>query len=253
MPGNRDGNGWVRVLELLEGLPRSALEEMSRAGAEALTCQRVLAKTGDSVLSEVLADADAVESFRHYPSGDVFDREFHSQYYYHQHPVAACQADEVGHFHTFLRPLGMPEGVRPAPLPDLLPPDDPDDALSHLVAISVDGQGQPVRLFTTNRWVTGETWYAAEDVIAMLDCFAVELARPSWPLNRWITAMLRLCKPLVADLLRQRDVVIAERAAAVPDVNVFEDPDLEVASETKIHVPRLVAAVDAALSAGGRG
>ena len=245
-----DGEGWAHIAGLLRGLPPPELEEMSRAGAEVLGCQRVLAKTGDSVRTEVLAGAEAVGDFRHYPPGDVFDAEHHSQFYYHEHPPTARQAGEAGHFHTFLRPLGMPDGISPAPVPDLVPSDDPDAALCHLVAVSIDGRGEPVRLFTTNRWVTGETWYAAADVTAMLDRFEIDLARPSWPLNRWITAMLRLCRPLIGDLLARRDRVIAERQAAAPDLNAFEEPALEVLSATKINVPRFVAAVERALKAG---
>ena len=33
----------------------------------------------------------------------------------------------------------------------------------------MDGWGEPIGLFATNRWVTGETWYPAGAVIRMLD------------------------------------------------------------------------------------
>jgi len=39
--------------------------------------------------------------------------------------------------------------------------------------------GRPIRLFTTNRWVTGDVWYPASAVIAMLERFEVEVVRPS--------------------------------------------------------------------------
>ena len=57
-----------------------------------------------------------------------------------------------------MRPQGMPEGVKPAPIPEYEAPEDPDDNLSHLAAISMDSAGLPIRLFATNRWVTGEVW-----------------------------------------------------------------------------------------------
>ena len=56
-------------------------------------------------------------------------------------------------------------------------------------------------LFTTNRWVTGETWYPAGDVAAMLDRFALGDGRPSPLLNRWVTAMLGLYRPQIAELV----------------------------------------------------
>src|SRR3546814_19755031 len=54
---------------------------------------------------------------------------------------------EHGHCHTFVRPKGMPPGVRPAPLPGFAAPADPNDALSHLVAIAMTPGGLPFRLF----------------------------------------------------------------------------------------------------------
>ena len=52
-----------------------------------------------------------------------------------------------------------------------------DDALTHVVAISMDSKGRPLRLFTTNRWVTGETWYRADDVCKVIGRFVIDHAR----------------------------------------------------------------------------
>jgi len=65
----------------------------------------------------------------------------------------------------------------------------PTNELSHLVAIAVDGTGEPLRLFATNRWVHGARpgmrpptsppcWTASSSTSP----------HPSWPLNRWLTA-----------------------------------------------------------------
>jgi hypothetical protein len=51
------------------------------------------------------------------------------------------RSHEHGHFHTFLRPLGMPKGVRPAMVDDFKMLDDENDALCHLIAISMDKFG----------------------------------------------------------------------------------------------------------------
>jgi hypothetical protein len=206
----------------------------------------VLAKTGDTVVGELLRERDGFFEWQHYPPGDVYDPEFQAQYYYHAHPAEERVEGEHGHFHTFLRPLGMPPGCAPLPVPDLAPPKDPNDALSHLIGISMDRHGRPIRLFTTNRWVTGETWYEAEQVIAMLDHFAIDHARPSWATNRWITAMVRLFKPQIADLLRRRDAAIEEQRRRDPEANVFEGRDLEVTSERPIAVPAQIDAVEQA-------
>lgn len=230
-------------------LSRAELAAMCDAGAEILACQRVLAKTGDNVVSEVLRGQGTFFEWNHYPLGDVYDSDTHSQYYYHSHPESERAPGEHGHFHTFLRPLGMPPGIRPVPVADFIRPANPNDAVSHLVGISMDRAGQPIRLFTTNRWVTGETLYAAEDVVRMLDRFAIDHARPSWPVNRWITAMIRLFRPEIAELLRRRDEILAERQAAWPRRNVLDDHGLAVTSEMEISVSDRIAAVERELRA----
>jgi len=230
----------------LAALPRPLLEAMAAAGDEVVECVRVLAKTGDNIVGELLKTEETFFEWDHYPKGDVYDPETHAQYYYHAHP-ADSRTGEHGHFHTFLRPGGMPPGVKPAPLPDFAPPADANDALSHLVAVSMDKYGLPTKLFTTNRWVTGETWYRAADVVAMLDRFEIDLAQPSWPVNRWLTAMVRLFRPQIATLLEQRDAAVAAWQAGHPKANAFEDRALEVTSTLAISVDDQIRAVRAAL------
>jgi hypothetical protein len=102
------------------------------------------------------------------------------------------------------------------------------DEVVHLVAIAIDWRGEPVRLFTTNRWVTGETWYCADDVIRMLDRFQVSGDMPSVVLNRWVGAMVRLFQPEIAVLLRNRDKTVTEWRWRRRN-NIFEDPRLGLA------------------------
>jgi hypothetical protein len=231
----------------LDTLSPDLLPLIGEAAHEVSQCMRVLTKTGDSLVGEVLRGSDQFYEWRHYPLDDVYDPEFHAQYYYHAHPANVRESREHGHFHTFLRPLGMPEGIHPLPLPDLKPDPDGNSALSHLIGIAMDPTGMPIRLFTTNRWVTGETWYAADDVIRMLDQFIVDHARPSWPLNRWITAMIQMYRPHIEELLRQRDVTVTARQQQAPSVNVFEDRSLEVTSALVIDLRSDILAVEGAV------
>jgi hypothetical protein len=252
------------------GLTRGELERMAAAACEIRECERVLAKTGDTILSEIVCDG-AAEAWRHYPEGDVYDPESHAQYYYHSHPRAASGSgpahDEHGHFHTFLRPRGMSEGTAPLILPELAiagapaAPADPllapvaqpnqggnNDKLSHLVGIAMNARGTPVRLFTTNRWVTGETWYAAADVGAMLERFTIDLARPSWPVNRWLSALFRLFRSDMRALISARDAAIMSwRRRHRGKVHVFEDRRLEIASAAPIDLEARIGWVEDAL------
>ena len=159
----------------------------------------------------ILQNHDDFYEWDHYPDGDVYDHETHSQYYYHAHPPeerSKKYGHEHGHFHTFLRPKGFPTGIKPVPLADLEKPESPNDALCHLIGISMNQAGFPILFFTTNRWVTGETWYKAEHVIKMLDHFVMDLAYPSWPVNIWITSMIQLFRPQIEDLIRERESIV---------------------------------------------
>jgi hypothetical protein len=89
---------------------------------------------------------------------NVYGPETHARHYFHAHAADDREQADYGHFHTFLRPKGMPAGIRPVPVPGVVPPAGDNDALSYLVAMSMTRKGMPERLFTTSRWVTGETW-----------------------------------------------------------------------------------------------
>lgn len=234
----------------IERLSKKRLERMKKAGTRILECYRVLQKTQDNAVGEVLRSQGEFFEWNHYPKDDVYDHETHAQYYYHAHPPeerSRKYGEEHGHFHTFLRPKGFPAGIKPVLLPDLKAPEGPNDALCHLIGISMNRAGYPIRLFTTNRWVTGETWYRAHDVIKMLDRFVMDLAYPSWPVNIWITEMIQLYRPHIEAMLIERDRVIADWEKRHPHANVYEDTDLEITSLLDISVGECIAEVAGAI------
>lgn len=215
-------------------IPFADRVEMLSAGVEVNNCMRALERVGFNLVGEVLKNQGHFIELEHYPRDDVFDDESHSQYYYHAH---RADGEEHGHFHTFLRAAGMPS--------DCLPLDYPlaseawprgEAAISHLVGISMDAWGRPIGLFATNRWVTGDTWYPAQSVIGMLPSFAIDHAWPSWPVNRWVGAMLRLFRPQIHALLIHRDAVIDAWQLTHPQRDVFEDRDLELTGYLPISV-----------------
>jgi uncharacterized protein DUF6969 len=244
-------------------ISRAEIAPMEEAAAVLAECRARLAARRGNILGELAPGsgevaegfADGFEEWRHYPAGEVYDGTTHAQYFYHVHPAARRLPAEHGHFHTFLRAEGMPSGVSPLVLPEAAvaaaaPP--PQAAplprgrraeVGHLVAISLDRQGEPIRLFTTNRWVTGETWYRADDVAAMLDRFMLAEADPPSLLDRWLVATMRLFRPQIAALLRQRDAAVMawrrRRRAAV-----LEDPRLEITSIVEIDCAAQLAFLD---------
>jgi len=222
-------------------LPRAKLEAMLEAGQWVLECHRILQKTSDNIVGEVLRGNGTFTELEHYPPGDVFDPTSQSQYYYHAH-----RGGEHGHFHTFLR--GQVAGkFQPIDQTHMDYMDDREDAICHLIAISMDNAGLPIGLFTTNRWVTAENWFTDEDTATMVSNFDVDLAQPSWPVNIWVTNMVRLFSPQIIALIRQRKGIIDDWQHRHAGDDVFEDRGLDILSEIPISVERQITLIQQAL------
>jgi hypothetical protein len=236
-------------------------EGEARAAATLRECRQELAQRGSTILREVTEGAIEPPDWRRYPDGEVYDTTTHAQYFYHRHPAAApvraTEPAEHGHFHLFLRAEGMHAGIAPLLMPELaianaaVPPQSAPlkrgvrDEVAHLVAVAVDMRGEAIRLFTTNRWVTGETWYGADDMIRMLDRFDLQTDAPSLLLNRWLAALVHLFRPEIAVLLRNRDKTVQEwqwrwRRRG----HVFEDTRLEVTSSFDVDLEARLALVE---------
>jgi len=239
---------------------RAEIELMAAAAIVINECQCELAARKRNIVTEVTAGEAAVLEWQHYPAEDAYDARSHAQYFYHAHPLPGRPLQEHGHFHTFLRAEGMPSGVKPLVLPEMavadvsaLRPQAPPlrrgsrEEVSHLVAIAVDARGEPTQLFTTNRWVTGETWYPADDVIRMIERFAISGPEPSETLNRWVGAIIRLFRPQIGALLQARDAAVMAWRRRRRSY-VFEDPALEITSTIEISLDAQLAFVDRARS-----
>lgn len=211
------------------------IDRLLEAGESLLEHLKLLKKSSQNMVGQCLANQGTFFEEEHYPKGDVYDRESHAQYYYHAHRP---ESGEHGHFHTFLRAAGMRRNVHPVPWKGKRPKGK--DALSHIVAISMDRPGMPIGMFTTNRWVTDESFYAARDVEGMIDRFSIEQSYPCLATNRCVTSVLKLFKPQIVALLKRRDVVIEAWKEEHPDQDVFEDRELEITSIIDIDVNKQI-------------
>jgi len=227
--------------------PVKRLRMMLAAGEDVLEVGRVLNLSDDNVVGEILRHQGTFYEWDHYPKGDVYDKKSHAQYFYHAHTIGG-RNPEHGHFHTFMRAKGIARGTKPINRPDRSQWPKGSDSLSHIVGISMDAKGLPIRLFTTNRWVTGEAWYKARDVIKMIAPYKIDHAQPSWPTNRWVSGMVHLFWPQVILLLQARDVCIEAWEKQRPGKDVFEDRDLEITSQADIDIAAQIAALRAALA-----
>lgn len=194
-------------------------DDRSRALQEALFCERILAKSGENVLRSTLTDAASVEAWSHYPPGDIFDPESGSQWYYHCH-IPSADGVEHGHFHCFIRPEGAKGPVH------------------HLIAVGVDAHGRLHRLFTVNQWVVGDNWLPAEETIGLLPSFDVQMPKPSYLVNRWLTAVVRFYENEIAELIHERDRKL-EGHVPPEGIAVREDRGLEVTSSRLVRLEEL--------------
>lgn len=217
----------------------AAGQALVAAAREIEACARALARAGDTIAARLVGRGPA-EPWTHYPAGgDVYDPTSHAQYYFHAHADPAEPA-EAGHFHTFLRPAGMPPGLEPERASDA----GGHAAASHLVAVAVDRAGAPVRLFTTNRWVTDEAWHGADAAVAMLDRFVIDRPEPSWAVNRWLTALFCLYRGEMTALLQARDEALRRWRLAHPGVDALEDRRLETLSSMRIDLAQRIRQLD---------
>lgn len=172
-------------------------------------CQQALARSGDSVLTALL-DGQTFEEWAHYPADDARDPTTGARFYYHAHAADQRAPGEHGHFHCFVQIDGAA-------------------APTHLAALSVDAYGRPTRLFAPNRWVTAEDWRPAAETAALLDRFVVDVVRPNWAVNRWVSALAAFYRPEIAALLDARDAALAARGG--PSAALLDDRSLEVLAE----------------------
>jgi hypothetical protein len=206
-----------------------------------LACYRQAADAGRHPF-EPLLDGAPFEQQVHYPAPrGVRDRSSDARYYLHAH-----RGQTVGHLHTFLGPRAL-DGARPWHEPSGSGWPRGDGAYSHLVGVWLDELGLPTELFTLNRWVAQEAFYRADDLCAALPRFTLARGEPAHArIDRAVQALLRLFRPTVEELLRERDAAIAAHAAAHPGVDAREAPELAVPSRRAIDLDQRIAEVEAA-------
>lgn len=193
------------------------------AGRRMNSLWQEMAAKGNNPVSLLLDGVAKPSPHRHYPSGDVYDFASHAQFYYHVH-----RHGEFGHIHLFQRASGMPAGVRP------LIPGGEANAPCHLIAVGFGASGDAVELFTTNRWVTGESWYDARSVKAMLPCFRLATKGKAEPVAAWLEALVGFYSPAIGKLVDERDAAIVAWARTYPGVDPLNDSRLEIPSRLLI-------------------
>lgn len=142
------------------------------------------AQKGLNLCQVALGGAKEFIEWQHYPKNDFVDDLHDYEFYYHSHSNEEMPSGEHGHFHLFKR-----NGQQ----------------FHHLLGIALNQQGLPVRLFTTNEWVTGEAIVDAHAVLHFISHFKMDVRGRYATLYRWIESMLKLYKSEITDLIQLRD------------------------------------------------
>lgn len=153
------------------------------------------AQRGQSLATAALAGARTFVRWAHHPRDDVDDALHGSRFFYHAHEPHEMLAQEHGHFHVFAR-VGSRTRF----------------GYAHVVGISIDNRGTPLRLFTTNQWVTGEDWFDADALADVVTRFQVHTPGRLAPVARWLTAMVQCYSAPIQHLLVQRDACLKQHA-----------------------------------------
>ena len=187
----------------------------------ALTAVNVPLRYAQNGQNLVLAAMSGVRQgvyLAHYPAKDVVDRVHHTRFYYHSH---RHPSQEHGHFHIFVN-------------------DQEPGSFMHLAALSMSPQGEPVRWFSTNAWVTGERMRPAGKVTDLLDAFQIQTRGRLACVARWLTAMVQLFRPQLIQLLQRRDIVMQRRCTPQTWQALCEDRRLDVISQCSASLPRRI-------------
>ncbi len=172
-----------------------------------------------------LGIAEGADPGRRYPdtAPDAMAAPRRHLYYFHRHE-APSRGEEAGHFHIFvaapLQPVSPVAGAAPV---------DGND-WSHVAGISIDHRGDPQSIFTTNQWVTSETWACASMVLERMDGFSVDGLTVSPEVDAHVAQLVAGLAPLLPGLLHDRD----ERLTSIwrsSGTDPCSDRRLEIISE----------------------
>lgn len=220
-------------------LSNARKKRMIRSAETMLQAQQtILTNTNQGILQYALQNNTQPISMNHYPQGDRIDHQTGAQYFYHCHRED-YDREEHGHFHCFLRYKQIPKHIKPARIQDW----DKyiENPMTHLVAVSMNRFGEPIRLFTVNRWISCEIWYDAKQIPLLLNHFKMTLVDPYWQLlDQWVESLLQLFAPQITWLAYQRDYYLSQQLPLNPNDSVYEDERFEELSSINISVAQQI-------------
>jgi len=184
------------------------------AAQELVNIQVRFAKSNRTLSEAALCGAREFIEWRHYPKNDMSDADTGYEFYYHAHSADEMSDGEHGHFHLFKRK---------------------GNDFFHLIGIALNQQGLPVRIFTTNQWVTGELMVDSRVAASALKIFAVAAKGRIAPVSKWLKLFIQLFYMDMEALIIERDLRIAALSKKMGDLDkVLKSKEHHVLTECKI-------------------
>ena len=169
---------------------------------------------------QVLNNTLEIQQQKKYPEGLLQFNGTGWRAYYHCHAnkedINHLFEAEHGHFHIFVRLTEQPE------------------TWTHVVALSIDDMGQPLRWFMVNHWVTGETWLAAPELATRLQ--HLPFIKQNSLLEQWILSMVALYCDEINALLNQRDGALSSGGISETEEKFKQDRQYYLLAEQAINL-----------------
>lgn len=122
-----------------------------------------------------------IKPFSHYPDKMINAGNGYF-YYFHHH-----RNNELGHFHVFAK-------------------HEEKNVYAHLIGISISPKGEPIEVFTTQNWVTGDTFYDEGFLSEKIEQFHLEKTGPFKDLSAWVESVIHLYKPQIIYLNKKKQI-----------------------------------------------
>jgi hypothetical protein len=184
------------------------------AAQELAKIQMRYAESGRTLNEAALCGAKDFIEWQHYPINDLVDEVSGYEFYYHAHSADEMPHGEHGHFHVIKRDT---------------------KSFHHLIGIALNPKGLPIRLFTTNQWVTGEEMADATTAIKSIRGFEMVKKGRMALVGRWVSALITLFAVEIEELILERDQKIANLVAEMGNRElVMNSRKQDVLTECKI-------------------
>ena len=174
---------------------------------------RSLQKEGSTVVLKVMNGKKYKrDPLVHYPfDGGVLDEETGYRVFFHAH-----RKKEYGHFHTFH--------------------EKPNGDLVHLVMVSMDKKGYPIKLSTVNRWVTGDVFVKGDELKKHFLNFKMnDTLFPDKRIGAFVWELFKEFETEILQLIEERDKAIRDYVRKNTR-DPFKDREVEILSSAAIEV-----------------